>query len=59
MNHLTLRATETLCMSFEYVHRREDGDCLPMGMHNFNLISLAPMPAEMQVQQMLCDPGMH
>lgn len=44
---------------FEYVHRKEDGDSLCMGVHNFNLILLAPMPAEVQVQQMLCDPRMH
>lgn len=46
-------------LGFEYVHRKEDGDSLCMGMHNFNLISLAPLPAEVQVQQMLCDPRMH
>lgn len=54
-----LHATETPCTSFEYVHKREDGDCLSRGMHNFNSISLAPVPAEVQVQQMLCDPRMH
>lgn len=46
-------------LGFEYVYGKDDGDSLCMGMHNFNWISLAALPAEVQVQQMLCDPRMH
>lgn len=59
MNQLALCATETHWIRLWICPQKENGGSLCMGMHNFNLILLVPMPAEVQVQQMLCDPRMH